>query len=355
MSESSAAASAAPGIRLSTRAIWLVAAVIVGLTLFVARFATVPNQGFADAAAVLAMVGLVAVGIERIIEAFWSLMSRAQSGWWPLDQIAAAVDSLVDETNAVATPAFAAAEAGLEAAKGAIGVTRDQVEALDEQIQKVRAQAKAYEAQVARISSLAKDNQRVQLLTTAAFQAVNRLDTAYGRDMPAVRQAFNDASQVTAGVSDILAGFKDNPAKKVISIALGWVIGLVVAGFAGLDLFAAAGAPVGPTDPALRDQALFPFLGVALTGFVLGLGANPTHEVIRLVTEAAKSRRLGNLPRPEVVGSPDERDERRELAAMRPSTSRAKTPEGPTITDRLHGSTAASPARVRPGVMNLRS
>jgi hypothetical protein len=355
MSGSTAGAAAPPGIRLGTRVIWLIAAlVIVGLTLFVARFATMPNQGFADAAAVLAMVGLVAVGIERIIEAFWSLMGRLKSGWWPLDQIAAAVDSLVAETNAVATPAFEAAEAGLEAAKGAIGVTKDQLDALDEQIEKIRAQKKGYDAQVARIGSLAKDNQRVQLLTTAAFQAVNRLDTAYGRDMPAVRQAFNDASQVTAGVSDILAGFKDNPAKKVISIALGWVIGLIVAGFVGLDLFAAAGAPLGPTDPALRDQALFPFLGVALTGFVLGLGANPTHEVIRLVSEAAKSRRIGNLSRPEVVGSPDERDERRELAAAAGPSAKAKSREGPTITDRLHGSTAASPARMRPGVMNLR-
>jgi hypothetical protein len=335
--------------------IWLVVAVgIAALTVLVAARATVPNQGFADAAEILALISLVAVGIERVIEVFWTVVSRLRSSWWPINEIADAVDQLVRDTNTVAQPAFDAAIAGLVAARAATDLTKEQIEALDEQIRKVKAQAEEYGEQIKRISRLAKDNQRVQLLATAAFQAANRLDTAYGSTMPAVRQAFNDASQVTAGVADILAGFKDNPAKKVISIVIGWALGLLVAGFVGLDLFAAAGAPLGAAAAPGQAPPLFPFLGVALTGFVIGLGANPTHEVIRLVTEAAKGRRASNLARPTVLAAPDDDDEK-VLERPRGAGTKRESKLEHRIVDRLSGSTARAPSRVAPGSMNLRS
>src|SRR5262249_28277230 len=206
-------------------------------------------------------------------------------------------------------PVFDAAIAGLEGAKQAETVTKEQVDRIDAEIANVLLEAQRYVKQIQQISSLAKDNQRVQLVATTAFQAANRLDTAYGDVLPRVRQAFNDVSQVTTGLSDILAGFKDNPAKKLISMMIGTFVGLVIAGFAGLDLFQAAGLPLGPTDPAAIKAALFPYVGVMLTGLVVGLGANPTHEVVRLVSEAAKARRAGNLARPNVIGSADDRDE----------------------------------------------
>jgi hypothetical protein len=354
MSGSVSAPATGPVISQRVWLIWLAAAIaIVALTLLVAARSAVPNQGFGGAAEVLALISLVAVGIERVIELFWTVVARLKHTWWPINDIADAVDQLVSDTNGVAKPAFAAAVAGLEAAKKAIGTTKAQVAALDEQIQRVQAQAHEYEAQVERMSRLAKDNQRVQLLATAAFQAVNRLDTAYGSTMPAVRQAFNDASQVTAGVSDILAGFKDNPAKKVISIVIGSALGLVIAGFVGLDLFAAAGAPLGGGSDGGGSAPLFPFIGVALTGFVIGLGSNPTHEVIRFVSEAAKGRKIGNLGRPSVLAAPDEGEEDEVVRPRGAGTKRAARAEH-GIVDRLSGSTAKAPSRVAPGSMNLR-
>lgn len=352
----------------------LVGAVVIGaLAVLVARYSTPPNVSVSgaanaadlggNAAAVLAMVSLVAVGIERFIEMFWSLISSFKNGWWPLPEIAAAVDDLVEEANQVARPAFAAAIAGLEDAKQAVGVGQAEVDRLQVEIAKVQAEERQYKAQIARISSLAKNNQRVQLVATTAFQAANRLDTAYGAIMPAVRQAFNDASQVTTGLSDILAGFKENPAKKIISIMIGTFAGLVIAGVAGLDLFQAAGLPLGPTTPEAIKAAAFPYLGVMLTGLVVGLGANPTHEIIGYVSEAAKSRRAGNLGRPNVSGSPDERDER--AAAAGPSAGAAagvgaQPPAAPderavpAVVGRLMGSSGPTPSRALPGSMNLR-
>jgi hypothetical protein len=317
---------------------WIVAAVVlVVVALGVAQLATTPNKGFADGAAVLAMVSLLAVGIERGIEMFWSLVKSRKGGWWPLNEIAAAVDSLVNETNATVQPAFDAAIAGLDATRKGLAAGSDALKAIDTEVQKIRAQKDEYEKQIQRIGSLVKDDQRVQLLATAAFQAVNRLDTAYGSRMPAVRQAFNDASQVTTGVSDLLAGFKDNPAKKMISVFVGSFIGLVVAGFAGLDLFAAAGAPLSIQGVHIGGTTWFPYFGVALTGLVLGLGANPTHEVVKYVSESAKARRTDNIARPEVT------------ADLGPLPGAFSDEAGFSA----GGGSAASMPRVRPGSMNL--
>ena len=296
--------------------IWVGAAsaVIIGaLCVWAAKFSTPPNLGVpgtpgaagidGGAASMLAMVSIVAVGIERSIEVFWSMIGSFKNGWWPLPKIADAVEDLANETNRVAQPAFDAAVAGLEELKKGVGVAKETKAALDAEIARIREDEAKFQKQIEQIASLSKNSQRVQLIATATFQAVNRLDAAYGKVNDEVRKAFNDASQVTSGVSDLLAGFKDNPAKKIISIILGAVVGLLVSGIVGLDLFAAAGMPLG-------DKAsMFPYVGVMLTGLVVGLGANPTHEVVRWVSETAKSRRAANLGRPNVSGSPDERDE----------------------------------------------
>lgn len=334
-------------------------ALLVGLALYVAANSKTPNQGFTEAgaidggaASVLAMVSIVAVGIERFIEMFWSLMASFKNGWWPLPEIAKAVDTLAEETNQVAKPAFAAAIAGIEEAQKAVADGSAEFDRLKAEIDKVRDEEKKYKAQIKAISSLAKDNQRVQLVATTAFQAAHRLDTAYGTLMPAVRQAFNDVSQVTAGVSDVLAGFKENPAKKIISIYVGSMVGLVVSGFVGLDLFAAAGLPLG--ESKFLGVPL-PYVGVMLTGLVVGLGANPTHEVVRLVSEAAKSRRASNMGRPNVSGSPDERDERAGAAGA--AGGAAAGTSIVSILERLlptAGSTAPTQERAQPGTMNLR-
>jgi hypothetical protein len=110
---------------------------------------------------------------------------------------------------------------------------------------------------------------------------------------------------------DIVAAFKDNPAKKMISIILGSLIGLVVVGFVGLDLFAAAGAPLpfaGISWEISKGHTivLVPYIGVALTGLVLGLGSNPTHQVVSYVTDVAKARKAAQLGAPDVPGTADE-------------------------------------------------
>jgi hypothetical protein len=131
------------------------------------------------------------------------------------------------------------------------------------------------------------------------------------------------------GATDFLATFKDNPGRRLLSIYAGCVLGLVVAGLLGLDVFRAvldepaggataqvaryASAPGRPEAAAadehhgigdwpgsawdwLREATDFEHIGVALTGLVIGLGSNPTHEVIRVLQEYKKTRKSGNVP-----------------------------------------------------------
>jgi hypothetical protein len=75
------------------------------------------------------------------------------------------------------------------------------------------------------------------------------------------------------------------------SLLLGAAVGAAVAGFVGVNLFAA----IVDGGPALLNDKL----GVLLTGLVAGLGSSPTHELVKSLQANKKARQL------EVVGSDD--------------------------------------------------
>jgi hypothetical protein len=281
---------------------FIVAGAIVLLGVLIAAAGQLGSgpRAAADGTAVLAIISLVALGIERIIETFWSFVTRAKHAWWPLNEIGSAVDTQVESMNAAVKPVFDEALAGLEQAQELAGLGSDTAKKLDEQITSLREQKAAFVTEIERINSLARDNQRVNLIATATMQAANRVDTAVGDVMPAVREAFNDATQVATGAIDILAGFKENPAKKLISIYLGMLIGVVIASILRLDLFVAAGAPLTGEPFKVSGFPVLPYLGIAITGLVVGLGSNPTHQVVSLVTDVAKARRSASFGVPEV-------------------------------------------------------
>lgn len=97
---------------------------------------------------------------------------------------------------------------------------------------------------------------------------------------PEVGATVNLANQSVAVLADFADTFKNNPARQLISLYIGILLGLIVSAAFGLDLLQAAGVPTsgGPS-------ALLPHLGVAITGLIMGLGSNPTHEIIRAIQE----------------------------------------------------------------------
>ncbi len=70
---------------------------------------------------------------------------------------------------------------------------------------------------------------------------------------------------------------------------IGILLGLIVSTAFGLDLLAAAGASTSGS-----PSALLPHLGVAITGLIMGLGSNPTHEIIRAIQEYKDNLKSNN-------------------------------------------------------------
>jgi len=110
------------------------------------------------------------------------------------------------------------------------------------------------------------------------------------------------ANTAIGGLQDFLATFKDNPGRRLISIYLGAILGLLVAGFFGLDVFAAATRSVSTATTA--SVSTCPRFMVLLTGVIIGLGSNPTHEVIRAVQEFKKGQKGENTSKPNLPSKP---------------------------------------------------
>jgi len=100
---------------------------------------------------------------------------------------------------------------------------------------------------------LAADNERVQLLGNATFHPVaevDRLVKRYGKDL---KETTAMANQAIVSATDFAATFKDNPARSLISLSVGMVLGLLLAGVVGLDIFAAINE-TSAADGALRRR-----------------------------------------------------------------------------------------------------
>ena len=131
------------------------------------------------------------------------------------------------------------------------------------------------------------DSQRVQLITASAQRSV----TYFGSRYQELRDAATIAGSGIAGITDFVATFKDNPGRRMISLFGGALVGLLMAWALHLDVFRTVLETPAPAQPAV----LLPFVGVALTGMLMGLGANPTHEVIRILQEIKNRRKADNI------------------------------------------------------------
>ena len=126
-----------------------------------------------------------------------------------------------------------------------------------------------------------------------------------------VALAVDLASEAIGGMTDFVSTFKDNPGRRLISLYVAALIGVAIAAVLGLDVFqavlgggeSAAVRPVGllAQQAGVRFAWDFPRLGVAITGLLIGMGASPTHEVIRVLQEYKKNRSQLNVPQATTV------------------------------------------------------
>lgn len=253
----------------------------------VVTYAPTPSNSFTSAAAVLTFAGGAAVAIERIIETLWILIGGVVGTYWPLNVITKQVNTMVKDLNTALQPFH-------ESLSKELDLASKHKQEVDAQLSLAKAEVDNLKARFDELMKLTPDNQRIQLLTAAAAQNVSYLHQKHSSAFPSLIHASATANAAISGLQDFLATFKDNPGRRLISIYVGAILGLGIAGIYGIDIFAAAsnGSPESTR------------LSVVLTGISIGLGSSPAHEIIRAVQEYKKERKVANTAKPDLPASP---------------------------------------------------
>ena len=267
----------------------LLGTVVVALVVLNLEAVQASGLHFADASSAVTFTTGAALVIERLIEAGWTLSSTTRLGsYWPMSGIAAYAGQLVSNLDAAFAPFVVEAEAAVQAAGGASAEVQQAATALKQDITR-------FGQEIADLRKVGQPgNQQNLLLSAATAQRIQYLKAKYASQLGAVSRAATLASSAVNSLQDFVATFKDNPGRRIISICVGGVIGIIVTTYLRLDLFQALATP-GTAPTAGGDAAMH----IVLTGLVIGLGASPTHEVIRLVQEAKEQRRGTNALQPD--------------------------------------------------------
>ncbi len=243
------------------------------------------NAGFTNATAAISFITGAAVGIERTMEAMWTTLSGFLGNYWPLNVVNKQVLALTTELDNSLKPFHEEAIKQVEEAKK---IATDPV--IKKRLEDAPADIQRLKNRFDELRNLVPGNQRTQLLAAAAAQNVSYLEEKYGDILLDLKAAAAVADTAINGVQNFLSTFKDNPGRRLISIYLGAILGLAIAGMFSLDVFKAL-------DVTYNGNAHVP---IVLTGILIGLGSGPTHEVIRVIQEFKEKRKGENTGRPDL-------------------------------------------------------
>ena len=310
-----------PGPLWAALSVALVAVGIVTLVL-----APEPNQGFTTGAAAITLISAAALGIERVIEAFWTVIGQMKryGDWWPLKQVTDSITDFENQTNNVLSTHLVTADLVLREALNAAQLASDagdEAEKIERALSQLQPRLDQLTNEVEVARSLAPGSPRLVMLAGTANDAIGTVRSSVaaagrfagqaGRDLT---NSAEEAARLLDSATGIVSAFRDNPARRLMSLLLGAIVGVAVAGLMGLNLFTAvlddtSGADevtnIAQATQAVEDEGacegiagcLDNSLGILLTGIIVGFGANPTHEVIRaLQRRKAGERRATEVP-----------------------------------------------------------
>ena len=253
-------------------------AVVTGVILLIALIAvaswlpSVIHSDLADATTRTSVIGAVAIGIERLIEALWSILAIWVPGGFGIlptlpKQVQSLTQQLGDHLDSVRTQAQSALNDITNAGKLA-----------DEKLIVANGYMSDISAQIAKLKGNVQGVEQLDKIAKTAVTAITGLQNL----VPTAKTHLDDALGTIAQVNDFLDKFKTNPGRQLVSLYLGVMMGILVAWLLGLDIF---------NDSAKHEDATH--LSVAITGLVIGLGASPAHEVIRAVQEFKIAKKAG--------------------------------------------------------------
>ena len=247
------------GIFLIWATIVLVVAVVLTAFLPIALIG-----GFKDATAVITIITLTSVGIERVIEGFWTYIGLTKNSWWPFNTISQNISNMVSDFDNVLKPFYQQLEKAVKDASSAEQLTKEQLEAANKEITD-------FQDSINQLKTLAPGNQMALSIASAASQLISGFKQKYNMlDTDATL-----ADQAISGFAYFIVTPADDLGRRLISLYLGMIIGVVIAWAFGLDLLKAI----------FQIPTIAFHYGVVFTGLVIGLGSSPTHEVIQVLQQ----------------------------------------------------------------------
>jgi hypothetical protein len=249
------------------------------------------NQSFADAAAVLAFASLLAIGIERVVEFGWLIVDAAKGfgGYFPLNVLMQQFREVDAQTDALMGDVFKGTRKVLDDAIAVGKEAGEAVESLETTARQLDLQRRNLEARLTEVRKLAPGSGRlattadiVEQLSTSMHAAV----VGIGKADDAVTDAIVAARASAKTALEVITAVGDNPSRRIASLLVSSGLGILVAGFVGVNLFKA----VLDQSQGSAEAVLFGKLGVVVTGLVLGLGSGPTHELVKGLQRYKDSR-----------------------------------------------------------------
>jgi hypothetical protein len=256
----------------------LIAFLALGLAFYLAAWRSPESvAAIAGEAVALTVIGAVAVGIERIIEAFWAFWEWTGNARNPLGPLSREYRRTVAELEQSLRPlADGAAEMMSSAAK--------LKKAAGSRAREAKAELKNARKLLEELTPGIRDPD-FSKLAREALKQIAALEQKY----PQLEGQARAAGMAVDSAVNFVDSFQENPGRRLLSIYFGALLGLILVWITGLDLF----QPFLGTD-IVRESWGGARLGTAFTGLILGLGSSPTHEVIQILKEIKNSRKNGS-------------------------------------------------------------
>lgn len=260
--------------------IWTLVCIFVLVLIFVLASFLTERSGIkiTSSAVAISVIGAIAIGIERIIEAFWSFMAVLGKQKWPFCSAPEASLKLVNELNTHLVPFYEKAEQAIQKAEEAGEMAKEKLE----QAKKLLT---SFQENLQNLQSTGIVDAKMQDKAEFALQKMTALQDIF----PKLENAADLGQQSLLAAMDFVSTFNENPGKRLVSIYAGMFVGVIVAGVTGLDLFQAV---LEESTPALLSTGAH--WGVGFTGLLVGLGASPTHEVISILKNLKEKQKAQN-------------------------------------------------------------
>jgi hypothetical protein len=243
-----------------------------------------------DAAAILAVVGLASVVIERVLEALWNLVDMSLGTFWPMNAVGRQIKDQVNALNQPLAPFFKELTDAVSRTDARIqGLSAGDVKNLQNNLttlQSVAARNGSLQLFSLRLSQTLADLQKKspQAVETAFAKALEQSQP--GVPAPQVGTGALDTyldavKKGAADLDDFVKSFSDNPGRRIVSLFLGGLLGLAAAWVFNLDLLATV---------LKTGQPHALWLGIVMSGLVIGLGSSPAHEIIQAINNWRQSQ-----------------------------------------------------------------